>query len=238
MIDQLTTCDAGHTDLAEIGNVGQSELLFTCELLGGRTLRISRDTGCDLLTREGSSRAALLLTDNCPTVCWFRLSCALWCPWRRRDSDVSDKTNQMLYSGRRLVRAALKLATQSRDTGCLFVWEWPRGCQGWELPEMKMFQTRCGNQLLYSDLDACVRDETTREWKFMTNGKRLHKILNNAYQARLVERNTLRHSPCQTLSSSGAPNSEDGAMTFGATRIATSYVHTSLDRGSRVFEGP
>ena len=38
--DQLTTGAAGHTDLAEIGNVGQSELLSTSELLGGRTLRI------------------------------------------------------------------------------------------------------------------------------------------------------------------------------------------------------
>ena len=43
------------------------------------------------------------------------------------------------------------------------MWEWPRGCQ--ELSEMKTFQTRCGNQLLYAHLDACelcVRDETTR----------------------------------------------------------------------------
>ena len=39
-IDQLTTSGPGHTDLAEIGNVGHSELLSTCELLGGRTLRI------------------------------------------------------------------------------------------------------------------------------------------------------------------------------------------------------
>ena len=46
-IDQLTTSDAGHADLPEIGNVGQSELLSTCELLGGRTLRISRGAGCD-----------------------------------------------------------------------------------------------------------------------------------------------------------------------------------------------
>ena len=62
-IDQLTTGAAGHVDLAEIGNVGQSELLSTCELFGGRTLRISRDKGC-----EGSSRAARLLRHNCPTV--------------------------------------------------------------------------------------------------------------------------------------------------------------------------
>ena len=49
-----------------------------------------------------------------------------------------------------------------------------------------MFQTRFGNELLYSDLDACklgVRDETTRmlvrkEWTFMTNSESLHKILN------------------------------------------------------------
>ena len=33
-INQLTTSEAGHIDLAEIGNVGQSELLSTCELLG------------------------------------------------------------------------------------------------------------------------------------------------------------------------------------------------------------
>ena len=72
--DQLTTSEAGHTDLAEIGNVGEGELLSACELLGGRTLRISRDTGCDLLTREVSSGAASLLTDNCPTVSWFHPS--------------------------------------------------------------------------------------------------------------------------------------------------------------------
>ena len=54
--------------------MGEGELLSACELLGGRTLRISRDTGCDLLTREVSSGAASLLTDNCPTVSWFHPS--------------------------------------------------------------------------------------------------------------------------------------------------------------------
>ena len=130
-IDQLTTNEAGHTDLAEIGSMGQSELLSTCELLGGRTLQISRDTGCDLQTREGRSRAVDLLRDHCPTVCWFRISCALRCPWRWRDSDVNDRTNQKLYRGRRLVRAALKLATQLMDTRGILVWEWPRGCRVW-----------------------------------------------------------------------------------------------------------
>ena len=85
-----------------------------------------------------------------------------------------------------MVRAALKLATQLLDTGGHLVWEWPRGCQAWELPEMKMFQKCFANQLLYSDLDACelgVRDETTRmpvrkEWTFMTNSEGIHKILN------------------------------------------------------------
>ena len=159
---QLTTGEAGRTDLAEIGKVRQSVLLSTCELLGGRTLQISRDTGCDLLTREGSSRAAGLLRDNCSTICWFRVSCALWCPWRWRDSDASDKTNNKLHKGRRLVRAVLKLATHLLNTGGLFVWEWPRGCQAWELPEMKMFQKRNGDQLLYSDMDACELGVRTR----------------------------------------------------------------------------
>ena len=67
-MDQLTTREAGHAGLAESGNVGHSKPLSTCELLGGRTLRTPRDTGCDLLTREGSSRAAGLLRDDCPTV--------------------------------------------------------------------------------------------------------------------------------------------------------------------------
>ena len=69
-IDQLTTNEAGHTDLAEIGNVDQSEPLSACELLGGHS-------GCDLLTREGSSGTAGLLRDNSPTVRWFWVSCAL-----------------------------------------------------------------------------------------------------------------------------------------------------------------
>ena len=84
------------------------------------------------------------------------------------------------------MRAALKFVTQLLDTGGLFVWKWPRGCQAWELPEMKMFQTRHGIHLLYSDMGACelgVRDETTRmlarkAWTFMTNSETLHKILN------------------------------------------------------------
>ena len=66
---------------------------------------------------------------------------------------------------------------------------------------MKMFQTGCGTQLLYSDLDACelgVRDETTRmlvrkEWTFMTNSESTQNpehALRSSHQARLAERNT------------------------------------------------
>ena len=66
------------------------------------------------------------------------------------------------------------------------MWEWPRGCRAWELPEMKLFQTRYGEQLMYSEMDACelgVRDEKSRllvrkEWTFMTNNENLHNNLN------------------------------------------------------------
>ena len=157
--------------------------MSTCELLGGRTLQISRDTGCDLLIKEGSSRAAGLLRDNDPTVCLFRDSCALW--WRWKDIHASERQHQKLHRGRRLIRAALKLATQLLATEGIFVLEWPRGCQAWQLPEMNMFQKHFVHQLLYSDLDTCelgVRDEKTRmlarkEWTFRTNSVTLHKIL-------------------------------------------------------------
>ena len=51
---------------------------------------------------------------------------------------------------------------------------------------MKLFQTRYGQQLMYSEMDACelgVRDEKSRllvrkEWTFMTNSENLHNILN------------------------------------------------------------
>ena len=51
---------------------------------------------------------------------------------------------------------------------------------------MKMFETRSGNQLLYSDPGACelgVRDETTRmlvrkEWTLMSNSECLSRTLN------------------------------------------------------------
>ena len=107
---------------------------------------------------------------------------------------------------------------------------------------MKMFQTRCVNQLLYSDLDACesgVRDETTRilvrkEWTHdqqRGSSQNPEHALQSSHQARLVERNTLRQLPCETLSSSGSTNPEDGPMEFG-----TSCVDTRLERGSREFE--
>ena len=60
--------------------------------------------------------------------------------------------------------------------------------------------------------------------------------LQSSHQARLAERNTLGHLPCENLSSSGATNSEDGAMEFGTTRFATSYVDTSFGDGLRKSE--
>ena len=42
---------------------------------------------------------------------------------------------------------------------------WPRGCQAWELSEMKMFQTRFGDKLLYSDLDTCELGVSRRDDK-------------------------------------------------------------------------
>ena len=85
---------------------------------------------------DESSGAVGLPRDNCPPLSWFQVSCALWCPWRRRDSHVSDKINQKVYRGRRLVRATLKLATQLLDTGGLSVWECSRSCQAWKLPDV------------------------------------------------------------------------------------------------------
>ena len=55
--------------------------LNTCEALGRQTLPVSRETGCDQMTPEGSSGAARVLEENCPTVCWHRVFCSLWSPW-------------------------------------------------------------------------------------------------------------------------------------------------------------
>ena len=60
---------------------------------------------------------------------------------------------------------------------------------------MKMFQTRCGNQWLYSDLDACElggRDETTtmlvrQEWTLVTDSETLQKMPLRQSQCLLVE---------------------------------------------------
>ena len=89
--DQLTTSEAGHTDLAEIVNVGTKRAFVHSSAAWRTNTANCTRTGCDLLTCEGSSRAADLLRDNCPTVCWFRVSCALCCPWRWRECEVSDK---------------------------------------------------------------------------------------------------------------------------------------------------
>ena len=116
------TEQAGHTARAEIGNVGQSELLCP---LGGRTLRIFRETSCDMLTREGSARTAgpahRQLPDSLlvPSFLWLLVSA------RGTGGSVVKK----LYRGRRLVPGALKLAWQLLDTVGFLEWKWPRGCQ-------------------------------------------------------------------------------------------------------------
>ena len=116
-----------------------------------------------------------------------------------------------------------------------------------ELPEVKMFQTRFVNQLLYSRLDACelgVRDETTRvlvrkEWTFMTNSEssqNFEHALQSSQQARLAERNTLSHLPCETCCRAVQQILKMERWILVATRFATSHVDTSFDRGSREFE--
>ena len=77
-VDKLATNQARDVNLVEVRSVGQSELLSACEVLGGRTLRISREKECDLLKSDGCARAAELLRDNCPTAGWFRVPCGLW----------------------------------------------------------------------------------------------------------------------------------------------------------------
>ena len=100
-IEELTTQQAGHIDLEEIGSAGQSELLSFCELLGGRTLGHSRETECDMLTSEGSARAASLLRDTCLAICEFRVPCGLWCPWRWRHRQDASEAAQRTTAGSR-----------------------------------------------------------------------------------------------------------------------------------------
>ena len=65
----------------------------------------------------------------------------------------------------------------------------------------------------------------------MTNSESLYKIPNmrcSHHTKHAWPKETHRHLPCETLSSRGATNPEDGEMEFGnATRFATSNVDTS-----------
>ena len=46
------------------------------------------------------------------------------------------------------------------------------------------------------------------------SSQNLEHALQSSHRARLVERSALRHLPCETVSSSGVANSEDGAVEF------------------------
>ena len=118
------------------------------------------------------------------------------------------------------------------------MWEWLQDCQLWLLPEMKMFQTRFGNQSALNWACETRRQKNAGEKRVdihdqqRESSQNPENALQSSHQARVAERNTLRHLPCETLSSSGATSPEDGAMELGSTRFATSYVDTSFDRRS------
>ena len=95
--------------LREIGAYGRSEPKATCEALGGKGLRVSRETGCDLLTCEGNSRATQSIKKSCPTVSWFRIACSSSFLWCRTDKHRDLRRQQRAHKERR--RAAVKHST-------------------------------------------------------------------------------------------------------------------------------
>ena len=137
---QLTKNKTGRQVLAEIGVHGRSELTATCEALRGKALRISRETGCDLLTRDANAGETHMLGAHCPTV-RFILECVfVLVPVAMDRQNRHLRLRHRLQEGRRLIRAALKLTAQALNPGGLNVWEWPRACLAWQFPDTQQRQ--------------------------------------------------------------------------------------------------
>ena len=64
----------------------------------------------------------------------------------------------------------------------------------------------------------------------LESSQNLEHPLQPSHQARVAERNTRRHLSCETLSSRGAKDPEDGEMEFGTRRLHQATVTQVLTK--------
>ena len=127
--------------------------------------------------------------------------------------------------------------------GGLFVWKCPRSCQAWDLPETNVSDKLWKSVVVFSSGCLCIgrsrRDNKNPGEKRVDihdqqreSSQNLEHALQSSHQARLAERNTLRHLRCERAVQQILKIERWNLV----QRLATSYVDTSLDRGSREFE--
>ena len=145
----------------------------------------------DMMTQLGGDRVLQAIEEKRPRLLWISVKCGPWSPLQRLfNEDTEEKyqaSMQRRKKGRKMVRQAIRAMRKQDQEGRHVAWEWPRGCEGWLLPELQAFFKFLDEQgrLFTAKLDGCMVNVTDDEgnlmkkpWTIKTTDPELANILN------------------------------------------------------------
>ena len=157
----------------------------------------------DMLTQLGGDRVLQALDELEPRLLWVSVKCGPWSPLQRlfnENTEEKYKASMMRKrKGRKMVRQAIRAMRKQIESGRHMAWEWPTGCEGWQLPELRIFFHHLTQQglLFTARLDGCMVNVTDDEgnlmrkpWTIKTTDEELAKILSRKCN------HTYKHQEC------------------------------------------
>lgn len=157
---------------------------------GGQAIRCSGLPHYDMLTQRGGDRVLDEMEKHDPRLLWVSVKCGPWSPIQRLFNENTEEkkqaSEQRKKKGRKMVRQALRAVRRQLERGRHVAWEWPTGCGGWNIPELRTFFDHLAQQgrLYVARLDGCmvgVCDEQgqliKKPWTIKTTDPVLAEIL-------------------------------------------------------------
>ena len=154
----LTQYERAH--VMELCCAADSGIVAETEKLGGKGIRATLSTGCDMSKPIGLRRAMQLWEQHQPEYLWVAAPCSHYSIQQNANLEADGTPTKLLKHKRRWARRiyenCLLLAELQIAAGRFVIWEWPRSCLAWDLPMMLKFLRKHQTGLHVTHLDGCA----------------------------------------------------------------------------------
>ena len=162
VVEVLTTLKQDRIDLIEVCCGPNSLLGETVVSQAGKAERIGLFNGFDMSTKQGYEKARKFIARRNPRWLWFSLPCGPTSPIQNLTDELTPegltKSLKRKQKSRRTCKNCVALGKEHVERNGDLGWEWPRGNQAWNFPEVKWFLEFLESRDLYfpAKLDGCM----------------------------------------------------------------------------------